>query len=124
MAMTARRIWRAVVVESSMTPALLPGDSLLVLPAGPNGLPWLRRAPRVGSIVIAEREGRLDVKRVARSPESALESAPHQSDALWLLGDNAAASSDSRHVGPVPLSALRGLVIFRTGPAGRRGFVR
>ena len=124
MAMTARRIWRAVVVESSMTPALLPGDSLLVLPAGPNGLPWLRRAPRVGSIVIAEREGRLDVKRVARSPESALDSAPHQSDALWLIGDNAAASSDSRHSGPVPLSALRGLVIFRTGPAGRRGFVR
>ena len=122
--MTARRIWRAVVAESSMTPALLPGDSLLVLPAGPNGLPWLRRAPRVGSIVIAEREGRLDVKRVARSPESAPESAPHQSDALWLLGDNAAASSDSRHSGPVPLSALRGLVIFRTGPAGRRGFVR
>ena len=122
--MTARRIWRAVVAESSMTPALLPGDSLLVLPAGPNGLPWLRRAPRVGSIVIAEREGRLDVKRVARSPESAPESAPHQSDALWLLGDNAAASSDSRHGGPVPLSALRGLVIFRTGPAGRRGFVR
>lgn len=107
-----------------MTPALLPGDSLLVLPAGPNGLPWLRRAPRVGSIVIAEREGRLDVKRVARAPESALESAPRQSDALWLLGDNAAASSDSRHSGPVPLSALRGLVIFRTGPAGRRGFVR
>ena len=122
--MTARRIWRAVVAESSMTPALLPGDSLLVLPAGPNGLPWLRRAPRVGSIVIAEREGRLDVKRVARSPESAPESAPHESDALWLLGDNAAASSDSRHSGPVPLSALRGLVIFRTGPAGRRGFVR
>ncbi len=122
--MTARRIWRAVVAESSMTPALLPGDSLLVLPAGPNGLPWLRRAPRVGSIVIAEREGRLDVKRVARAPESALESAPRQSDALWLLGDNAAASSDSRHSGPVPLSALRGLVIFRTGPAGRRGFVR
>ena len=107
-----------------MTPTLLPGDSLLVLPAGPSGLPWLRRAPRVGSIVIAEREGRLDVKRVARAPESAPESAPHQSDALWLLGDNAAASSDSRHGGPVPLSALRGLVIFRTGPAGRRGFVR
>lgn len=126
--MTARRIWRAVVAENSMSPTLLPGDSLFVLPAGPNGLPWLRRAPRVGSIVIAEREGRLDVKRVARSPESALESAlesaPHQSDALWLLGDNAAASRDSRHSGLVPLSALRGLVVFRTGPAGRRGFVR
>jgi hypothetical protein len=120
MVMTARRIWRAVVAESSMAPTFEPGDALLLLPAGPHGLPWLRRSPRVGSIVIAEREGRLDVKRVARSPQSA----PHQSDALWLIGDNAAASSDSRHSGPVPLSAVRGLVIFRTGPAGRRGFVR
>lgn len=120
MATTARRIWRAVVAETSMTPALLPGDSLLVLPAGPHGLPWLRRPPRVGSIVIAEREGRLDIKRVARLPENTSD----QPDALWLLGDNATASNDSRHTGPVPLSALRGLVIFRTGPAGRRGFVR
>ena len=42
----ARRIWRAVVVDRSMEPALRPGDRLLVLPAGPNGLPWLRGAPR------------------------------------------------------------------------------
>lgn len=120
MGMTARRIWRAVVAEHSMAPALLPGDSLLVLPAGPNGLPWLRRAPRVGSIVIAERDGRLDVKRVARPPEGI----SHHQDALWLIGDNASASSDSRQGGPVPLRAVRGLVIFRIGPAGRRGFVR
>jgi len=103
-----------------MAPALLPGDSLLVLPAGPSGLPWLRRAPRVGRIVIAERDGRLDVKRVARSPQGT----SHHPDELWLLGDNAAASNDSRQGGPVPLRALRGLVIFRTGPSGRRGFVR
>ena len=120
MVMTARRIWRAVVAENSMTPTLLPGDSLLVLPAGPNGLPWLRRAPRVGSIVITEREGRLDVKRVAAFPDGT----PHTPDALWLLGDNAAASSDSRQGGPVPLSALRGILLFRTGPSGRRGLVR
>jgi len=120
MVMTARRIWRAVVAESSMAPTFEPGDALLLLPAGPHGLPWLRGAPRVGSIVIAEREGRLDVKRVAAFPDGT----PHTPDALWLLGDNAAASNDSRQGGPVPLSALRGIVIFRTGPSERRGRVR
>ena len=120
MVMTARRIWRAVVAETSMTPALQPGDTLLVLPAGPYGLPWLRGAPRVGSIVIAEREGRLDVKRVAAWPVGTLQTP----NALWLLGDNATASSDSRQGGPMPLNALRGIVIFRTGPSGRRGRVR
>ena len=120
MVMTARRIWRAVVAERSMAPTLEPGDTILLLPAGPNGLPWLRGAPPAGSIVIAEREGRLDVKRVAAFPDGA----PQAPDALWLLGDNAAASSDSRQGGPVPLSALRGIVIFRTGPSGRRGRVR
>jgi len=120
MVMTARRIWRAVVAERSMAPTLEPGDTLLLLPAGPHGLPWLRGAPRVGSIVIAEREGRLDVKRVAAFPDGT----PHTPDALWLLGDNAAASNDSRQGGPVPLNALRGIVIFRTGPSGRRGRVR
>jgi hypothetical protein len=120
MVMTARRIWRAVVAETSMTPALQPGDTLLLLPAGPYGLPWLRATPRAGSIVVVERDGRLDVKRVAASPTDL----PQAPDALWLLGDNAAASNDSRQGGPVPLSALRGIAIFRTGPSGRRGRVR
>ena len=120
MVMTARRIWRAVVAETSMTPTLEPGDSLLLLPAGPHGLPWLRGAPSVGSIVIAEREGRLDVKRVAAWPDATLQTP----DALWLLGDNAADSIDSRQGGPVPLRALRGILLFRTGPSGRRGRVR
>ena len=120
MVMTARRIWRAVVAETSMAPTLEPGDTLLLLPAGPYGLPWLRGAPPAGSIVIAEREGRLDVKRVAAFPDNT----PHTPDVLWLLGDNAAASNDSRQSGPVPLSALRGIALFRTGPSGRRGRVR
>jgi len=103
-----------------MAPALLAGDHLLVLPAGVVGLPWLRGAPREGSIVIVEREGRLDVKRVAARPADMSGS----TDSLWLLGDNSSVSNDSRQTGPVPLSALRGIVLFRTGPAGRRGRVR
>ena len=120
MVMTARRIWRAVVAERSMAPTLEPGDTLFVAPAGPHGLPWLRGTPRVGSVVVAERDGRLNVKRVATWPDGTLQTP----GALWLLGDNAVESSDSRQGGPVPLSALRGIVLFRTGPSGRRGRVR
>ena len=107
----ARRIWRAIVVDRSMEPALRAEDRLLVLPAGPGGLPWLRGAPRIGSVGIVERDGRLDVKRGGGLPGGE----------LWLLGDNAVASNDSRTSGPVPLSALRGIVVWRSGPSGRRG---
>ncbi len=96
-----------------MEPALRPGDRLLVLPACPNGLPGLRGAPPIGCVVIVEREGRFEVKRVAPPPAGVI--------GLWLLGDNAALSRDSRHDGAQPLSALRGRVIFRIGPRGRRG---
>jgi hypothetical protein len=120
MVMTARRIWRAVVAERSMAPTLEPGDTLLLLPAGPEGLPWLRGTPPAGSIVVVARGERLDIKRVAAWPVGTLQTP----DALWLLGDNAAASNDSRQGGPVPLSVLRGILLFRTGPAGRRGRVR
>jgi signal peptidase I len=96
-----------------MEPVLLPGDRLLVLPAGPRGLPGLRGAPPIGSVVIVARGGRFDVKRVAPPPPGV--------SGLWLLGDNAALSRDSRHDGALPLSALRGRVIYRIGPRGRRG---
>jgi inner membrane protease subunit 1 len=96
-----------------MEPALLPGDRLLVLPAGPGGLPGFRGVPPIGSVVIVAREGRFDVKRVAPPPPGV--------SGLWLLGDNAALSRDSRQDGPVPLSALRGRVIYRIGPRGRTG---
>lgn len=120
MVMTARRIWRAVVTEASMAPTLEPGDTLLLLPAGPFGLPWLHRAPSEGSIVVVVRGERLNIKRVSAWPVDTQQTP----DALWLLGDNAATSSDSRQGGPVPLSALRGIVLFRSGPSGRRGRVR
>ena len=96
-----------------MEPALLPGDRLLVLPAGPGGLPGLRGSPPIGSVVIVARDGRLDVKRVGTPPPGV--------SGLWLLGDNAALSRDSRHDGALPLSALRGRVVYRIGPRGRRG---
>jgi len=115
MASAARRVWRAIVRGNSMEPALREGDRLLVLPAGPHGLPGLRGLPPIGSVVVVERAGRLDVKRVAAP------AAPLPPGTLWLLGDNAAASTDSRTLGPAPLDALRGRAIWRSGPRGRRG---
>jgi hypothetical protein len=102
-----------------MEPALREGDRLIVAPAGPRGLLGFRGRPPIGSVVIVEREGRLDIKRVASEPRGV----QHAGAALglWLLGDHANASTDSRSSGPVPLSALRGRAIWRSGPAGRRG---
>ena len=58
---------------------------------------------------------RFDVKRVAAAPPGIT--------GLWLLGDNAERSRDSRHDGPLPLAALRGRVIWRLAPRGRRGAI-
>ena len=105
------RIWVADVAERSMEPALRPGDRLLVLPAGPKGLPGLPGLPPIGRSAILARDGRFDVKRVAPPPPGV--------SGLWLLGDNAARSRDSRHDGALPLSGHRGRVIYRNGPGVR-----
>jgi nickel-type superoxide dismutase maturation protease len=90
-----------------MRPALVSGDRLLVLRDG--------RA-RVGDVV-AVADPRLPsrtlVKRVAaRGPEG-----------VTVLGDNAAASTDSRKLGPVPTTALRGRAVYRYFPDTRRGLL-
>jgi inner membrane protease subunit 1 len=38
-----------------------------------------------------------------------------------VRGDNEAASTDSRHFGPVPRRAVRGRVLYRYGPPARAG---
>jgi signal peptidase I len=110
-----------------MASALASGDWLLLDPT-------CDRWPRRGSIVVFREPetGILAVKRVAARPgdrvriaAGILRLAP---DEAWLLGDNEAASLDSRGYGPVPLDALVGRAWFRYGPApsrigrlGRRG---
>jgi signal peptidase I len=103
-----------------MAPALAPGDWLLLDPTGDL---WPRRA----SIVVFHEPDSdlLAIKRVAarpgdrvRIPAGILHLAE---DEAWLLGDNAAASLDSRRYGPVPLDALVGRAWFRYGPIGRVG---
>jgi nickel-type superoxide dismutase maturation protease len=94
---------RVVTVEGpSMVPAFRHGDRLLV---------WLRaprRTPRVGKVVLVALPDRpLSVKRLVAVEE----------DGIRVEGDNSLGSTDSRQLGTLPVSALRGVVLRRV----RRG---
>ena len=88
-------IGRYIVEGPSMEPAYQPGDRVLV-----NRLAYLRRTPDVGDVVVLrdpERRGHFLLKRIARAPDGA-DPGPAR---FYVLGDNAAASRDSRAFGPV-----------------------
>lgn len=107
--------FRLAVEGGSMAPALEPGDWLVVLGAARVGL---------GSIVVAEhpdRPGFELVKRVAGLPGDVVEGRTLGPDELWLVGDRAEASTDSRSFGAVPRACVRGVVAFRYWPAARFG---
>jgi mitochondrial inner membrane protease subunit 1 len=90
----------------SMRPTLDPGDRLLAirgLALHPGDLA-LVRDPR--------RPDRTMVKRVTAVGEDS---------SIEVLGDNAPASTDSRHFGPVPADLVVGRVVYRYLPAHRAG---
>ena len=104
-------LWRAVrrveVVGDSMLPALRPGDRLLVL------RPARARPGAIVAVTDPRLASRTMVKRVAaRGPKG-----------VTVLGDNAAASTDSRQLGPLAPAAIRGRAFYRYFPSGRRGRV-
>ncbi len=85
----------ALVAGESMTPALRPGDVVVVRRRG--------RPVQAGDVVVVELPGRpLGVKRVAHRVE----------DGWWVEGDNQAASTDSWDFGAVPATAIRGRVVW------------
>jgi nickel-type superoxide dismutase maturation protease len=102
-----RPVRRVEVGGDSMLPALRPGDRLLVLRPGPV---------RVGDVVALPDPrvpARTMVKRVAdRGPQG-----------ITVLGDNPAASTDSRQLGPVPPGAIVGRAVYRYLPDSRRGLL-
>ncbi|MEM7246429.1 MAG: signal peptidase I [Acidobacteriota bacterium] len=101
------------VEGDSMLPALERGDRLLV-----EKLSRRLGAPEPGTIVILRSpEGAVLVKRVAAAPDG--QTVPEGE--LWVLGDNAAASRDSRHFGPVPGEQVVGRAAWRYWPPGRIG---
>lgn len=122
--------WVAVpwqVGGESMAPTLEDGDRVLV------DLWTLRgRAPRPGEIVVlAGPGGEFLVKRVAREPYPGRDPYPPPllpaesplEPTYPVLGDNPAASSDSRVFGRVPLHLIRGRVVWRYWPASRLGAI-
>ncbi len=123
MAMALRQRCSTFEVQGwSMAPALLPGDYLLILRL-PGAAGW----PRRGWMVVARRPERPDltiVKRVASvEGEAAARGAgrgePTAGAGIFLVGDNAAASTDSREFGPAPRSAIVGVVWARYRPLRR-----
>ncbi|WP_408898957.1 S24 family peptidase [Nocardioides sp. R1-1] len=93
-----RRVGMAVVRGASMTPALRPGQRLLVVYGAPV---------RAGKVVVARfADGTLAVKRAAE----------RRAGGWWLLSDNAAAGVDSRHRGVVPDDDVAGVVRARLWP--------
>lgn len=92
------------VAGASMSPALLPGDLLLVRRGG---------RLRIGAVVVARRPGRpglLVVKRVHGLVRPGW---------WWLSGDNPAASDDSRRFGPVSDEQMVATVLWRYWPPRR-----
>ena len=96
---------------SSMAPALLAGDRLLV-----ESRSYLGRAPRPGEIVLAADPRQADrelIKRVAAVDEEIA--------AADLRGDAPEESTDSREFGAVPLAEIRWRVALRYWPPERAG---
>ncbi len=88
-----------------MRPALEPGDRLLVVRG---------RRPRPGDVVAVadpRQPARVVVKRVTAVGRAG----------VTVVGDNPAASTDSRHYGPVAPSTVRGRAVWRYWPETRRG---
>jgi signal peptidase I len=91
----------------SMTPALYPGDRLLIR---------YRRRPRPGDVVLARfPDGTLTVKRVDSARPTRTGGA-----GWWLLSDNLDEGIDSRHRGALPDDAVIGVVHLRVWPRPRR----
>ncbi|MGH9067629.1 MAG: nickel-type superoxide dismutase maturation protease, partial [Acidimicrobiales bacterium] len=114
-----RRLWLRVEVAGwSMAPTLLPGDRLVAVAPWRFGGPG-RRGARPGDVVVVAHPGLGDrelvkrVVRVGRDDQGRRE--------VWVEGDNREASTDSRHLGPLPASAVLGRVVWRYAPAHRAG---
>ncbi len=117
------RLTRFEIAEESMAPTLRSGDCVFAVRSGPM--------VRTDDIVIFPHPTNPEmdlVKRVAARPGEMVEQAdgtlrlgPHD---VFVLGDNSAAASvDSRALGPIPLASIEWRVKYRYWPPSRVGRV-
>jgi nickel-type superoxide dismutase maturation protease len=81
------------IAGESMLPTLRPGQVILAL---------AHRRPKRGDIVVARHGGLDKVKRIHA----------HQDGRVFLVGDNAAESTDSRNFGWIPTTAVLAIVVW------------
>ena len=84
------------VVGKSMQPYLKQGQVVFAM----------KKKPRIGDVVIAKQNNREVIKRLTSICN----------EGLYLKGDNASASSDSRTYGRINESDILGIVIFKFTP--------
>lgn len=94
-----RRRKRVGISGPSMLPDLQPGDEILV-----DVRAYRRSTPHAGDIVMAVRPDRESVTMVKRVQSIEADGR------LFLVGDNPAASTDSRVFGPLPPENILGRV--------------
>ena len=105
--MTQSPLRRVAVHGDSMRPFLEPGDRLLVV-----GFLKARAGDVVAVVDPREHDrGRVLVKRVDKVDSSG----------VTVVGDNPAASTDSRTFGPVRPDQVLGRAVYRYWPEQRRG---
>lgn len=79
---------------NSMLPTLKHGQIVIALKA---------KKPKANDIIVFEHDGREKIKRIQSI----------KNNTAFVIGDNLAASTDSRKFGPIQRSAIRGVVLKR-----------
>jgi len=103
------------------------GDIIVFNPPFDSTIPYVKRVIAVAGETVELREGRVLVNgREVALAEAVGQSAPQSTritypfrvpaGTVWTMGDNRAASSDSRSFGPVPVENIIGKVIVRFWP--------
>jgi signal peptidase I len=135
------RSFRVVVEDTSMEPALAPGDRLwvdrssrttvpavgvvVVLPDPGHSARWLvKRVAAVGPAAVYVRRSGVEVRPTDHSappPDDAIDRAELAPGHLYVLSDGGSGGRDSRTFGPVPSTSILGVVWWRYAPGDRVG---
>lgn len=87
-----------IVRGNSMAPTFVPGETVLV-----SAIPYIIRRPRVGDIVVAQIKEKMILKRIKRVSENT----------VFLVGDNANESTDSKKLGEIYNKDIIGKVVYK-----------